>query len=151
MWKLAKIIPFTTLWIQIYFRRYDQVLSIVSSTVSSKRKCFVKLFDQRSNKQPTILYRGAEIKLDNINLHEVLNDDSFAVVVEDCHIALTPDFIHAFGIMIAVHYVFNLSYVAPSQATMVFIQKLILDMAENYRAPTKVLNLIAKIRKNILN
>ena len=103
------------------------MLSIVSSTVSSKRRCFVKLFDQRSNKQPTILYRGAEIKLNDINLLEVLNGDSFTVVVEDCHIAFTPDFIHAFGIMIAVHYVFNLSYVAPTQATMVFTQNSKID------------------------
>ena len=95
--------------------------------MSSKRRCFVKLFDQRSNKQPTILYRGAEIKLDDINLLEVLNGDSFTVVVEDCHIAFTPDFIHAFGITIAVHYVFNLSYVAPTQATMVFTQNSKID------------------------
>ena len=95
--------------------------------MSSKRRCFVKLFDQRSNKQPTILYRGAEIKLDDINLLEVLNGDSFTVVVEDCHIAFTPDLIHAFGIMIAVHYVFNLSYVAPTQATMVFTQNSKID------------------------
>ena len=72
-------------------------------------------------------------------------------MVKDYHIAFTPDPIHAFGIMIALHYIFNLSYAAPTQATMVFIQKLILDLAENYRAHTKVLNLIVKIRKNNLN
>ena len=110
-----------------------------------------KLFDQGNNKQLTILCRGAEIQLDDVNLLEVLNGDSFAVMVEDCHIACTPDLIHAFGIMIALHYVFNLSYAAPTQATMVFTQKLILNLADNYRAPTKVLNLIAKIRKNNLN
>ena len=42
--------------------------------------------------------------------------------------------------MIALHYVFNLPYAAPTQATMVFIQKLILDLDDNYTAPTKVLN-----------
>ena len=106
-----------------------------------------KLFDQRNNKQLTILCRGAEMKLDNINLLEVLNGDSFGVMVEDCHIACTPDLIHAFGILIALHYVFNLSYAALTQATMVLIQKLILNSADNYKVPTKVLNLIAKIRK----
>ena len=95
--------------------------------------------------------RGAEIKLDNINLLEILNGDSFAVMVEDCHIACTPDLIHAFGIMIALLYVFSLSYATPTQATMVLIQKLILNLADNYKVPTKVLNLIAKIRKNNLN
>ena len=115
------------------------------------REDVAKLFDQRNNKQPTILCRGVEIKLDDINLLEVLNGDSFAVMVEDCHITCTPDLIHAFGLMIALHYVFNLSYAAPTQATMVFIQKLILNLADNYRAPTKVLNLIAKIRKSNLN
>ena len=66
------------------------------------REDVAKLFDQRNNKQPTILCRGAEIKLD-INLLKVVKGDSFAVVVEDCHIAFTRDFIHAFGIMIALH------------------------------------------------
>ena len=40
------------------------------------REDVAKLFDQRNNKQPTILCRGAEIKLDDINLLEVLNCDS---------------------------------------------------------------------------
>ena len=115
------------------------------------REDAAKFFDQRNNKQPTILCRLAEIKLDDIDLLKVLKGDSFAVVVEDCHIAFTRDLIHAFGIMIALHYVFNLSYAAPTQATLVFIQKLILDLAEHYRAHTKVLNLIVKIRQNNLN
>ena len=86
------------------------------------REDVAKLFDQRNHKQPTILCRRAEIKLDDINLLEVLNGDFFAVVVEDCHIACTPDLIHAFGIMTALHYVFNLSYAAPTQATIVLFK-----------------------------
>ena len=54
------------------------------------REDVAKLFDQRNNKQPTILCRGVEIKLDDINLLEVLNGDSFAVMVEDCHIRGHP-------------------------------------------------------------
>ena len=84
------------------------------------REDVAKIFNQFNNKQPTVLCRGAKIKLDDSNLLEVLNGDSFAVIVEDCHIACIPDLIHAFGIMIALHYVFNLSYAAPTQATMVF-------------------------------
>ena len=72
-------------------------------------------------------------------------------MVKDYYIAFTPDPIHAFGIMIALHYIFNLSYAAPTQATMVFIQKLTLNLGHNYRVPTKQLNLKAQIRKSNLN
>ena len=109
------------------------------------------IFDQSNIKQPTILCRGTEIKLDDINIIEVFNGNSFAVMVEDCHIAFTFDLIYAFWIMIELHYVFNLSDAAPTQATIVFIQKLTLNLTDNYRALTKVLNLIAKITKNNLD
>ena len=52
------------------------------------REDVAKLFDQRNNKQPTILYRGAEIQLDDINLLEVLNCDSmhrfYPCILNDC-------------------------------------------------------------------
>ena len=112
---------------------------------------FPKIFDQRNNKQPTILCRGAEIKFDDINLLEVLTGDSFAIMVEDCHIAFTPDLIHAFGIIIELRYVFNLTYAVQTQTIMVFIQKLMFNLADSYRASTKVLILIAKTRKNNLD
>ena len=83
-----------------------------------------------------------------MNLLDVLNSNSFAVMVEDCHIAFPSDLIHAFERMIALHYVFNLSYDAPTQAYVVLIQKLILNLADNYE---RQLNLIAKTRKNNLD
>ena len=70
-------------------------------------------------------------------------------MVEDCHIAFTPDLIHAFVTIIELPYIFNLLYAAQTQTILAFIQKLILNLADNYRAPTKVLILIAKLRKII--
>ena len=56
------------------------------------REYVAKLSDQRNNKHPKILRRGAEIKLDDINLPGVLNGDSSAVMVEDCHITFYTRF-----------------------------------------------------------
>ena len=67
-------------------------------------------------------------------------------MVEDCNIAFTPDLIHVFG-MIILNYIFNLPYAAPTQPTTVFIQKVIHNLADDYKAPTTVLNLIAKSRR----
>lgn len=72
-------------------------------------------------------------------------------MVEDCHIAFTPDLIHAFVTIIELPYKFNLSYAAQTQTIFAFIQKLILNLADNDRAPTKVLILTAKLRKNNLD
>ena len=60
------------------------------------RRDTAKLFDQRNNKQPTILCREAEIKLDDVNLLDVLNGDALVAILKDCRIAFTPDFIQAF-------------------------------------------------------
>ena len=114
------------------------------------REDVAKLFDQHNNKHQKILCTGADINLDDVNLLKALTGDSFAVMVEDCHIPFTPDLIHVFGIMIALHYVFNLSYAALTQPTMVFILILILNLADNYRTSIKVLNLIAKSEKIII-
>ena len=110
-----------------------------------------KLFDQ-SLKQPTIKCRGVEIVWNGDrsieNFEEVVKCDSFAIFVEDREMLYTRDFLHAFGAVIALHYVFNLSYASQLQASMVFIQKLTLDLLDNCRAPTKVLQLISKVKNS---
>ena len=107
-----------------------------------------KNFFDQTLKQPTIRCRGMQMDLDAIDFTAVLKCDSFTVIVEDNELTYTRDFIHAFGIVIALHYVFNLTYATPIQASMVFIQKLILDLSDNYRPPIKVLHLIQKIKNS---
>ena len=45
------------------------------------------------------------------------------------------DFIHAFAVMIALHYVFNVAYSKKIEATMVFIQRLFFDINDNQKIP----------------
>ena len=100
-----------------------------------------------SNKQPSIKCNDVIINLEDIDLSAIIQAASYSIIIEDAHVATCQDFLHAFGVVFAVHYVFNLSYNEKIKSTMLFVQKLILDLEDNFRPPTTVLNLMSKVKK----
>ena len=60
------------------------------------------------------------------------------------------DFVKAVTILIAAHYVFNLAYSKKLRSTYCFIQKYLLQIQDNSNCPTKVLNLMSKLKKSSL-
>ena len=84
-------------------------------------------------------------------LHDMLTDEKsiFHVKVENITMCGSVDFIHAFAVMIALHYVFNVAYSKKIEATMVFIQRLFFDINDNQKIPPKVLSLICRVKKGV--
>ena len=57
----------------------------------------------------------------------------FHVKVENITMCRCVDFTHAFAVMIALHYVFNVAYSKKIEATVVFIQRLFFDINDNQK------------------
>ena len=58
------------------------------------------------------------------------------------------DFVDAFAVMIALHYIFNVTYTKKIEATMICVQRLLLETHDNQKIPPKVLSSICKIKKD---
>ena len=84
---------------------------------------------------------------DDDTLIDFVNAKEFEVVIEDKIISNAGDFITAFAILMAAHYVFNVNYAKEIQHTMIFVQKILLNMTDNFKTPPKVLSLMTKLRK----
>lgn len=52
------------------------------------------------------------------------------------------DFVHAFAVMIALHYLFNITYTKKTEATMICVQRLSLEIPDKQKIAPKVLSLI---------
>ena len=66
--------------------------------------------------------------------------------IEDNCVGVTKDFVRA--LLMSAHYVFNVAYAPEIEGTMIFIQKLILELADSVKPPAKVFSLISKVKKN---
>ena len=73
----------------------------------------------------------------------------FDIKIEQQTICRAADFVQGFTLMLALHYIFNVSYSKDIEASMIFFQKMFLEISGNLKIPTKVLTLIAKVKKNI--
>lgn len=64
----------------------------------------------------------------------------FHVKVENVTMSRCVDFVHAFAVMIAaLHYIFNVTYTKKIEATMICVQRLLLEIHDNQKIPPKVL------------
>ena len=72
----------------------------------------------------------------------------FHVKVEKITMCRCVDFVDAFAVMIALHYIFNVTYTKKIEATMICVQRLLLETHDNQKIPPKVLSLICKIKKD---
>ena len=105
------------------------------------RESAVSFFDDGESRQPRLRCQGDD-------LLTWVNSSNISVVVEDTVVCVVNDFINAFAVLIATHYVFNLAYASKLEGTYCTIQKLLLELVDNTRVPNKVLNLICKLKKN---
>ena len=69
------------------------------------------------------------------------------VKVEKCQICTKNDFIHAYMVVFASYYTFNLAYNPKLCATLTFVQKFLLDIGDKVKPITKVLSLISNLKK----
>ena len=74
----------------------------------------------------------------------------FEIKIEDATIGYTFDFVKAFGILLSAYYIFNVAYAGRVESSMQLIQKLLLEISDGVKVPTKMLSLTAKIKKLLL-
>ena len=111
------------------------------------RESPMNLLNSSNIKQPQLKFHsneGTEGESENQMLLSLINADKIEVVV-----STAKNFVKAFALLIAVHYVYNLEYSNDMNCTFLAIQKLILDVADGIKVPCKVLNFICKAKKRI--
>ena len=106
------------------------------------------LFDDReiTNVQPRILADVLDMNQNVIDKKVFQKDARFKIYTEKVLIAEVHDFVKAVTILIAAHYVFNVAYSKKLHSTYCFIQKYLLEIHDNSNCPTKVLNLMSKLK-----
>ena len=83
-------------------------------------------------------------------LHVILDEEcTFEVKVEKCTLGVTKDFLKAFSMYIASFYIFNIAYPKSMEHTLVFIQKCLLKLSDSTKTSSRVLSLIAKLKKTV--
>ena len=114
-------------------------LYVIYSSISEK--CLDFVFE-KAEKQ--IVVGGVDF-----SSHDMLTDEKsiFHVKVKNITMCRCVDFIHAFAVMITLHYVFNVTYSNKTEATMVFIQRLFFNINDNQKITPKVLSLICRVKK----
>ena len=73
----------------------------------------------------------------------------FHVKVENFRMCTCVDFDYAFAVMIALHYIFNVTYTKKIVVTMICVEQLLLEIHDYQKIQPKVLSLICKIKKDM--
>ena len=71
----------------------------------------------------------------------------FDIKIEDAGTCLCNNFARECLVLIALPYVFNLTYSKNTEATMAFIHRMSPEINDNQKIPLKVLSLICRIEK----
>ena len=96
--------------------------------------------EEEENRQPRIRCND----VDHGNLVEIIQCRDLDVLEEGEKITNCKDFLRAFSVMLAAHFVFNVTYAPNIASTMMLLQKLILGLNSGMKPPSKVLHLIMK-------
>ena len=75
------------------------------------------------------------------------DSDQFSIKVDNIDILTVNDFLTAFKLMIACYYVFNIAYPKVANASMEFVQKVLMNVQDGTKISSKVLSLLAKLAK----
>ena len=105
-----------------------------------------QFFERPEHNQPRILVTRVDF-----TGYDMLVDEKsiFHVKVENIVICRCTDFVYAFKVMIALHYVFNVTYSKKIEATMILIRRLFLEIHDSQKIPSKVPSLICRIKKDM--
>ena len=104
--------------------------------------------DERRNSP----YIVANKRDDQDHLDQFILDErtKFEVVVDGEIIGKSEDFFSAFALYMASFYVFNVAYPKDFENTLIFIQKLFLEILDDgLKAPSRVLTLISKVKNSL--
>ena len=102
-------------------------------------------FDSNTS-QPRI----AIVEAPSVDLAFVVEDNvQFYIKIEQQTICREADFVQGFTLMLALHYIFYISYSKDIKASMIFFQRMFFKILDNLKIPTKVLTLINKVKKDI--
>ena len=74
-------------------------------------------------------------------------DSVYSVVVDNQRLCSTKDFIHAVKLLMATYYIFNIAYPKPSEGTLTFIQKGLINLQDRAKMNKKVANLLLEINQ----
>ena len=98
-------------------------------------------FEKPEHNQLRIVVSGVDLTSYNMIVEEKC---VFHVNMENVTMCRYVDFVHAFAVMIALHYIFNVTYTKKIEATMICVQRLLLEIHDKQKIPPKVLSLICK-------
>ena len=102
-------------------------------------------FDSNTS-QPRI----AIVEAPSVDLAFVVEENvQFYIKIEQQTICREADFVQDFTLMLALHYIFYVSYSKDIKASMIFFQRMFFKILDNLKIPTKVLTLINKVKKDI--
>ena len=131
----------------VFFFRFNQLCCHSFLAVSAARAFWI-FFDKTSNEpknnQPGIVVTGTDFMTYNCIATE---ECAFVIKIEDTTTCRCNHFVRAFLVIIALPYVFNVSYSKKIEATMAFIQRMWPEINDNQKIPPKVLSLICRIKK----
>ena len=94
------------------------------------RKTPDQFFERLEHNQPRILVTGVDF-----TGYDMLVDEKciFHVKLENIVICRCTDFVSAFTFMIALHYVFNVTYSKKIEATVILFQRLFLEIHDSQK------------------
>ena len=103
--------------------------------------------NQKKN-QPRIVVVGTDFTIYDCIANEKC---SFDIKTDDTTICRCKDFVRAFLLIIALHYVFNVIYSSKSEVIMSFIPWMWPEINDNQKIPPKTLSLICRIKNLVLD
>ena len=95
--------------------------------------------NESKNNQPRIVVIGTDFTIYDCIANE---EYAFDIKIGDTTTCRCNHFVRAFLVIIALPYVFNVSYSKKIEATMAFIQRMWPEINDNQKIPPKVLSLI---------
>ena len=105
---------------------------------------FGKTSNESKNNQTRILVIGTDFTTYNCIANE---EWAFDIKIENTTTSRCNHFVQTFLVIIALPYVFNVTYSKKIEATMAFIQRMWPEINDNQKIPPKVLSLICCIEK----
>ena len=131
----------------LFLFRFNQLCCHLLLPVSAARVPWI-FFDKTSteskNNQPRIVVIGTDYTTYDCIANE---ECAFYIKIEDTTTCPCDNFVRAFQVIIALPYVFNVTYSKKIEATMAFIQQMWPEINNNQKIPSKFLSLICCIEK----
>ena len=104
------------------------------------------IFEKPEHNQLRIVVSGVDLTSYDMVIEERC---VFRVRVGNVTMCRCIDFVCAFAVMIVLHYIFNVTYTKKIEATMICVQRLLLEIRNNQKMPPNMLSLTCRIKKDM--